>query len=146
MRVAFLIAMKNKSIELSIKQKLFCQYYIETFGNGTEAVLMAGYDVSKKNGTPDRNLAKSIASENLTKPDILACINGLLNKAGMNDEMVAVQHSFLIKQHQDLGIKTRAIDMYYKLRGLYKQTDSAGNGYDEILESAVTRIKSLLPD
>jgi phage terminase small subunit len=102
--------MENKSAELSIKQKLFCQYYIETFGNGTEAVLKAGYDVSKKNGTPDRNLAKSIASENLTKPDILACINGLLDKVGMNDEMVAVQHSFLIKT-QDLEIKTRAIDI-----------------------------------
>lgn len=138
--------MENKSEELSLKQKLFCQYYIETFGNGTEAVLKAGYDVSKKNGTPDRNLAKSIASENLTKPDILACINGLMDKAGLNDVTVAIQHSFLINQHQDLGVKTRAIDMYYKLRGMYKQTESIGNGNDEILESAVTRIKALLPD
>ena len=101
--------------KLSLKQQLFCQAYVETFGNGTEAVMQAGYDVSKKDGHPDRNLAKSIASENLTKPDILAYINLLLDKAGLNDETVGSHHWFLISQFSDLAIKAKAIDMYLSL-------------------------------
>ncbi len=135
----------DNTTKLSLKQKRFCQYYIETHGNGTEAVLKAGYDINMKNGSPDRNIAKSIASENLTKPDILAHINDLLDKAGMCDENVAIQHLFLINQHQDLGVKTRAIDMYYKLKGAYKQTDH-NDGYNETLEQVVKHVRSVLPE
>ena len=110
---------QSKEPKLSLKQRLFCQYYVETFGNGTEAVVKAGYNISKKNGSPDRNLAKSIASENLTKPDILSYINSLLEKSGLNDETVATHHWFLINQFTDLSVKAKAIDLYYKLKGNY---------------------------
>lgn len=46
---------------LTPKQLAFCQYYIINQGNGTQAAADAGY--SKKH-------ARTIASENLTKPDI----------------------------------------------------------------------------
>lgn len=47
-------------MKLTLKQKAFADYYIET-GNATEAAVRAGY--SKKT-------AKAIGSENLTKPAI----------------------------------------------------------------------------
>lgn len=49
--------------KLRTKQKLFIQEYVKNNGNGTKAVLKT-YD------TTDPNVAKAIASENLTKPDI----------------------------------------------------------------------------
>lgn len=51
--------------KLTVKQKAFCDYYIET-GNATEAAVRAGY--SKKT-------AKETGYENLTKPYIKAYID-----------------------------------------------------------------------
>ena len=50
--------------KLPPKQKLFCDYYIET-GNATEAALKAGYS---------SKTARSIGAENLTKPYIKEAI------------------------------------------------------------------------
>lgn len=113
---------KNK---LTLKQSLFCISYVEGKGNATEAVISAGYNVSKKNGSPDRNLAKSIASENLTKPDIRNYIKMLLEESGFNELGIKLQHLFLIKQDSDLSVKVRAIDMYYKLTGAYNEKQEA---------------------
>ena len=51
--------------KLTIKQEAFCQNYILTNGNGTQAAISAGYST---------NTAQVIASENLTKPLIIARI------------------------------------------------------------------------
>ena len=131
--------------KLSLKQQLFCQAYVDTLGNGTEAVIRAGYVVNKKDGHPDRNVAKSLASENLTKPDILAYINILLEKAGLNDQNVAAQHWFLVNQNADLSVKAKAIDMYYKLKGKYTLPDPNEGQYEEI-EAIVMRVKRMFPD
>ncbi len=136
---------KVKDPKLSLKQKLFCQAYVETMGNATEAVVRAGYNISKKNGSPDRNLAKSIASENLTKPYISAYIASLLERVGLNDENVAAQHLFLINQHVDLGVKIRAIDMYYKLKGKYTDLNNNSEA-NEVLEQAIQHIRRILPE
>lgn len=137
---------KVKDPKLSLKQKLFCQAYVETYGKGTEAVLKAGYNVSKKNGYPNRNLAKSIASENLTKPYISAYIASLLERVGLNDENVAAQHLFLINQCVDLGVKTRAVDMYYKLKGKYTDLNNNNAEANEALEDVVKHIRKILPE
>jgi hypothetical protein len=135
----FFIAMTK----LSIKQKLFCQFYVETLGNGTEAVIKAGY-VLTKGGEVNRNLAKSIASENLTKPDIQKYIDELLEASGFNDDLVKLQHLNLISQSENLSVKAKAIDMYYKLSGKYSPTkvEETNPG----LEAALERINKLLPD
>lgn len=51
--------------KLSTKQKLFARAYVTNKGNGTEAAAQV-YNVS------NRNVARSIGSENLTKPVVLA--------------------------------------------------------------------------
>ena len=50
------------------KQKQFCNEYLIDF-NGTQAAIRAGYS---------RNTARSIANENLTKPDIQAYLKELI--------------------------------------------------------------------
>lgn len=105
--------------KLSLKQKLFCEYYIEQNGNATEAVIRAGYNVSKKSGTPDRILAKSIASENLAKPYIWSYIKEKLEEVGLSDGTIKFEHYKMIVQDKDWSIKARGIDMYYKLTGAY---------------------------
>lgn len=51
-------------MKLTPKQQAFCDYYIAS-GNATEAAIKAGYS---------ENTARSIGSENLTKPDIQSYI------------------------------------------------------------------------
>lgn len=57
-------------MNLSLKQKLFADYYIET-GNATESATKAGY--SKKT-------ARVIGSENLTKPNVREYIDARLKE------------------------------------------------------------------
>ena len=48
-------------MNLTPKQKAFCDYYLQT-GNATESAIKAGYA---------KRSARSVGSENLTKPDII---------------------------------------------------------------------------
>ena len=52
-------------MRMTEKQKRFCDFYIET-GNAKEAAIRAGYS---------EKTAKQIGQENLTKPDLRACID-----------------------------------------------------------------------
>lgn len=104
---------------LTLKQKLFCEAYVETLGNATEAVIKAGYDISNKDGSQNRNLARSMGTENLLKPAIFDHINELLDKSGLNKQNVGLQLNFLINQFSDLPVKARAIEIYYKTTGAF---------------------------
>ncbi len=127
---------------LTLKQQLFCKHFVEGTGNATEAIIRAGYDVTK-NGVVNRKLAKSIASENLTKPDILQEIRRLLEDAGFNDQNILIQHLFLINQFADLGVKAKAIDMYYKKTGAYTQVPVEDVERNKFLDEAKERFRRL---
>jgi len=140
-QVVFLF-MKDK---LTIKQKLFCKYFLEGSGNAADAVIKAGYNVSRKNGTVDRKLAKSIASENLTKPDLLKFIQQKLERIGFIDENIMKHHLFLIQQFADLSVKAKAIDMYYKKTGAYA-SDKNDEKKNDNLDSFMDRLAKMFPD
>lgn len=63
-------------IKLTGKQKVFCDEYLKDF-NATRAAIAAGYS---------KETARSIASENLTKPDIKAFIQKRLAELSMSAE------------------------------------------------------------
>lgn len=114
----------NKDYSLTLQQKLFCELYLEYSGNGVEAIIGAGYDVDfksrgKSTGVPNRRLAAVIASENLTKPNIIAYVDLKLEEYGFTDDNVKKQHLFTLNQFSDLTAKNKAIDMFYKLKGKY---------------------------
>lgn len=74
---------KGSKSKLTMKQKAFADYYIET-GNATEAALRAGY--SKKT-------SYSIGNENLKKPEVLSYINERMqeiedNRIAKGDEVL----------------------------------------------------------
>lgn len=98
---------------LTLKEKLFCEYYLKFKGSGIDAIYEAGY--KPKNA----RVAASMAYENLIKPDISAYITLKLEEFGFNDDSVTKQHLYLINQFGDLNAKKGAIDMFYKLKGKY---------------------------
>ena len=60
----------NVALKLNARQKAFCEYYVVS-GNATDAAIKAGY--KEKN-------ARKIGSENLTKMDIKAYVEELMQK------------------------------------------------------------------
>lgn len=113
---------KSKQFKLSIKQKLFCDHYLTMRLNAAESVIEAGYDVKNKNGVPNLNLARSIGSENLSKPNIAAYINRELDLVNLDEHSLKREHAKIILQDYDLPTKARGIDMHYKKFGLYAES------------------------
>ena len=112
------IGIEDIGDELSPKQKLFCEYYVngdkELFGNGVQSYIEAyGPDRTSKNWY---KTACQSASRLLTNVKVIAYINQLLDEGGLNDTAVDKQLSFLIAQHADFGSKVMAIREYNKLK------------------------------
>ena len=117
-------ALDGRYFKITLRQQLFSEYYLQYRGNGVDAVIDAGYDVtfkSKKSGDGgiNRKLAAVIASQNLTKLNICEYINLKLEEYGFTDTNVEKQHLFLINQYDNLPAKGKAIDTYYKVKGKY---------------------------
>ena len=105
---------------LTALQYKFCLEYLSNKGNGTQAIIDAGYNIYYPKSTAvNYNLAKVMAHENLTKPYICDFITSKLREYGFDDENVELQHLAVINQHADLGSKMKAIDTYYKLKNKY---------------------------
>lgn len=68
-------------MKLTKKQSRFVDYYIEYHGDGTKAAIAAGYS---------KDSARYIASENLTKPHIVAAIDEV-NDEIRNDRIADMQ-------------------------------------------------------
>lgn len=103
----------GKEYTLTEQQKKFCEKYCEYGCSGIDAIYGAGYKAK------DKKVAKSMASEYLTKPNIFNYITTLYDEYGLNDENVAKEHLFLINQKADLTNKAKGLDMYYKKKGSY---------------------------
>lgn len=109
---------KEKIPKLTRKQKGFVKDYIES-GNGTQAAL--------KNYDTDYNTARSIASENLTKPAIVKSINEVLNDSLLNkvhlEGLKATSVRFTPEGEQiqvpDFATRHKYLDTAHKLRGTY---------------------------
>ena len=102
--------------EYTIKQRKFIAG-VAVHGNGTQAVIDAGYNVK------NRNVASAVASEMLSKPKIQQGIEDTLNKAGLTETKVSelLQEAIVSGVGRDSrnSDALRGIDMYYKLLGKY---------------------------
>jgi len=112
---------------LSLKEKVFCEVYLRYMGNGTKSVIDAGYKVRNE------GVAAAIANENLRKPHISQYIGLLLEQSGYSEERVRAQHTFLLNQFADLSVKARAIDMFYRTKGMYA-AQKRGNKFEDNYE------------
>jgi len=103
----------NQEHTLTEKEKRFCEFFIHPFMTGTQAVILAGYEIL------DKNTAKVIASENLTKPNICQYITTLIDEAGLNDQVVDKHLLYNVTQYIDLKAKNTAIEIYSKMKGRF---------------------------
>ena len=112
---------KGADFDLNPKQSYFCELYAsseEFFGNGVQSYIEA-YEPRKVGNW--YNSARASASENLTKPNILAYIDYLLELRGLNDQYVDKQLEFLVTQHADFKAKLGAIKEYNALKNRIKR-------------------------
>ncbi len=116
--------LKGKKHRLTQKQKLFCEIMATLSTNGGNAVIDAGYNVTKPNKTIDIKMAWVISSQNLRKLNINAYIDLLLKDLNIDDTVADREHAYILRQRDDLTNKRGAIDMYYKLKGRYAPIQS----------------------
>ncbi len=103
------------SKRLTLKQLKFVQLYIET-GNATKAAMEA-YRCKNE------NVAKSVGSENLTKPDIAFEIDKYRKKGGLSIQKAinAINDGYDAekKGEPDYNVRLRSADMTLKLANAY---------------------------
>lgn len=115
---SFVSPADGKTYKLTFKEREFCEYYLEFKGDGVDAVLEV-FDVTNP------KVAAAMAYEYLRKPHLIAYINSKLEEYGFNDDNVLKQHLFLLNQDADLKSKSKAIDMFYRLKGTYAPEKTA---------------------
>lgn len=111
---------------LNPDQEKFCQLFttpdMEFYGNGAQSYMEAYKSKKSRKGEKWNNkpvsylAAKANAYRLLTRPEIIARVNELLEAKGFNDENVDKQHLFLINQFADLKSKLGAVEAYNKLK------------------------------
>lgn len=89
------MAKEEKKAELTGKQKRFCEEYIFDF-NATRAAIVAGYS---------EDTARSIGSENLSKPDIQAYIKELQSDL---ERTSGISRLKVLREHEKLAFSSIA--------------------------------------
>lgn len=108
------------SFGLTLKQRLFCEHYISSDGDGIGSVYKAGYEASTS------DTAKSIASENLSKPYIKKYIQNKMTNVFERIGFGAEERAKLLVQTINAckdGKTTK--DGIYDAEGVYKGLDHA---------------------
>jgi hypothetical protein len=104
-----IITCNGKYYRLNPRQEMFCREYVATC-NAKESY--------EKSYGP-KKYSDVAAYKMLSRPYIQIRIQQILQATGFDDLAVAAQHLKLITQDNSLPVKHKAIDMFYKLRGLY---------------------------
>ncbi len=89
---------------MTIKQQIAIKKLVENGGNLGKAMVAAGYSPATAK-TPKKLTATKAWKEQMGKL--------------FNDDEVKRQHAFLINQFENLAVKAKGIDMYYKATGKY---------------------------
>ncbi len=131
----------NKLGGLTLKEQKFCHYFVseEFFGNGKASYFKA-FGYKKKSS---ENAAKVQASILLNKPEVLKCINELLDIAGFNDVHVDKQLLMLITQNIDYSTKIAAIREYNKLKARITERHLVMGKVDMTMEEIEAELKKL---
>jgi len=113
--------------KLTLKQKKFVKITAKTL-NPTEGAKQA-YNLKGKTGLKDKHkqitLATTIASENMTKPDIVKAIEQEIDDLFEKDELKPIQiHKRNMAQNKNIPASNQALDMYYKIKGKYAPVKS----------------------
>lgn len=105
-------ANEARSHKMRIKGLAFAREYVKSGFNGTKAV-KALYNPKNE------HTANSMATEVLRKPVVQNAILQEMEKQGMTNEYLISHHKSVVAQSEHLPSKNSAIDMAYKLKGVY---------------------------
>ena len=132
---------------LNERQKAFADYYIQT-GNATEAAIKAGYS---------EKTARSIGSENLTKPDVSAYIRERLDEQSKRrvadaSEVIEFYTAVMRGEVKDqfgldasLSDRLKAGDALMKRYNAIKETESK-NTFNEGMQTLADLINNPAPN
>ena len=104
-----------KLTKMQLKTKAWAKEYIKNNFNGTETALK----MASKNKSMNRETAKVIASENLTKPIYQKAIIEEMDKINLNNNLINKITKRNIKQKKSISASNQAIDIYHKVKGNY---------------------------
>jgi len=107
------------SKKLSLKQQKFCKVAVAT-GNPTEAARRS-YNLGSKGGKHKISVATSIASENLTKPDIQSEIQRLLKEEKIDKNSRLKRLAKIFNSSKDTRGVIEANKEITKMLGEYEQ-------------------------
>src|SRR3990167_9187348 len=110
-------AKDGQTYSFTPKEKLFADTYLTNGGNGAQAAMATFQCKSALVGS-------AIAYEYLRKPHITAYIQSHYEEHGFNLDDVTKEHLFLLNQHADLKSKTKAVELFYRLRGKLQDKDT----------------------
>ena len=153
MRIADITPYEKNAKKLTKKQKGFVKDYVKT-GNGTQAVIN-NYKIKSINKV---DVAKSIASENLTKPYILEEVKKEEKKIAdmLPDELLGERHLELLNKREvfvtyrangqkeyelidqpDTQAVSKGLDMAYKIKSSYAPEKSVNLNFDITAEAEI---------
>lgn len=116
-----------KGINLTEKQKRFCDYYVED-PNATQAAIKAGYS---------KNSAKQIATENLSKPYLLSYIE----ERNKQLESQRIADMIEIKEFWTTTMREETKELKDRLRASEYLAKTNGAFIDKVEQSGDVRIK-----
>ena len=125
----------------TLRQKLAVQKISEFIRNPTNKSINLGR-VLRESGYSETVCKKpALVTESKSFKRLFKEVNSTLDTA------VKREHSFLINQYFDLSVKARALDMYYKITGAYKNSNQQKQEYDQErldeISEALDKIKML---
>lgn len=132
----------GKKYSLTWKQRAFADVMLRMDTPAVKAVVEAGYDVIKKDGKVNWRVAASIASENLTKPNILEYLR-VNEPHSLEDAVLMNELAWVASQRFDLSAKMKAMDQAWKLKGKYKKDQSDIETNQKVSE-ALSHLAALL--
>lgn len=91
---------------LTLKQKLFVEKYLENNGNATKAALYAY-------GCKDRNMAGVTGYRMLRNVNVRGVLDGILNRAGLSERRIAERLAMTIYGYKNL----KTVRLGLKLKG-----------------------------
>lgn len=114
---------KEIKVKLSNEQEKFCQLYTRDHDLMGDAIscFKECYEL-EPHQIDNKNQLKKDVELLLSKPQVVARINELIEEDGFNDQNVDRQHLFIINQHYDLSTKMKGIQEYNRLK---KRTDNS---------------------
>ena len=137
----------EKLRKLTLRQSAFIDHTIETL-NPTEAVRRT-YNLGSLGGKDTENTARMIASDNLTKPNIIQELKERMEKRGLTLDKITQVHKRNAVQSENLPASNTAVDMYYKIHGAYAPEKKMNvnidlTGDDTALEAEIKAIRERL--